>query len=530
MIFAASVKVSEESATPDVQVTSAPGSFKGGQIGELEETAGSGAGVRQMRPLSRGYVEAKSNRPGEAPVINPRYLSEATDRRAIIGGLRLPRRVFDAPALKQFVREDTLPGARVQSARRRDQMSEHPLGNMLRRTTLVAERLTLGRSTEPVRLAPSALFAIDREFGLTRGHTLEKAMIRHTRPTNHRRLPTRIGGGVLTAAAILGTTALVVARRARQAERNNPPAGRFLDIEGVRVHYLERGEGPPLVLLHGNGSMVQDFEISGIVERLARQYRVIALDRPGFGHTNRPKSQNWTPAAQAELVHKVLVHLEINQAIVVGHSWGTLVALSLALDHPADVRSLVLLSGYYFPSFRADVLASSAIAAPIIGDLLSCTVAPVLGRAMRSRVFRKLFAPAAVPPRFQAEFPTELSLRPSQLKATAVDTVSMTPSAAALAPRYGELKMPVLIMAGTGDRLVDFGSQSERLDDVLPSSFLVPIEGAGHMIHHSAPEKVVDGINLAVSRSGAVEYRQLLPMKQPITGDAGQKAEAVIAV
>jgi pimeloyl-ACP methyl ester carboxylesterase len=352
-------------------------------------------------------------------------------------------------------------------------------------------------------------------------------MNRHSRSTNHRWLPTRLGGAVLTAAATLGTTALVVARRARQAERNNPPAGRFLDIEGVRLHYLEQGEGPPLVLVHGNGTMMQDFEISGILERLAQQYRVIAVDRPGFGHTSRPRSQSWTPAAQADLLHKALVQLEIKRAIVVGHSWGTLVALSLALDHPADVGTLVLLSGYYFPTLRADALASSATATPIIGDLLSYTVAPSLGRAMQSRVFRKLFAPAAVPPRFQAEFPTELALRPSQLKASAVDTVSMTPSAAALADRYGELKMPVVIMAGTEDRLVDFARQSERLDEVLAESTLIPFEGAGHMIHHSAPEKVVDGINLGVSRSAIAENSQLKPTQQPITVDPGRNSEAV---
>jgi choline dehydrogenase len=114
-IVAASVKVLEESATPDMQVTFAPGSFKGGQIGELEETPGLSAGAWQMRPRSRGYVEAKSNRPGEAPAINPRYLSEESDRRAIIGGLRFARRLFAAPALQRFVREETLPGAQVQS-------------------------------------------------------------------------------------------------------------------------------------------------------------------------------------------------------------------------------------------------------------------------------------------------------------------------------------------------------------------------------------------------------------------------------
>jgi choline dehydrogenase len=105
----------EESATPDLQCTFAPGSFKNGQIGELEETPGLTAGAWQMRPLSRGYVEAKSSRPGDAPAINPRYLSEESDRRAVVGGLRFARRIFAAPAPKQFVREETLPGSHVQT-------------------------------------------------------------------------------------------------------------------------------------------------------------------------------------------------------------------------------------------------------------------------------------------------------------------------------------------------------------------------------------------------------------------------------
>jgi choline dehydrogenase len=114
-IVAASVKVLVESATPDVQVTFAPGSFKNRQIGALEETPGLSAGAWQMRPLSRGYVEARSNRPGHPPAINPRYLSEEPDRRAIVGGLPLARRIFAAPALQRFVREDTLPGAQIQT-------------------------------------------------------------------------------------------------------------------------------------------------------------------------------------------------------------------------------------------------------------------------------------------------------------------------------------------------------------------------------------------------------------------------------
>ncbi len=114
-LAAASVKVLEESATPDVQCSIAPGSFKDGQIGELDEAPGITAGAWQMRPLSRGYVEAKSSDPKEAPAINPRYLSEQTDRRAIIGGLRFIRRLFAAPALAKYCGAEILPGAQVES-------------------------------------------------------------------------------------------------------------------------------------------------------------------------------------------------------------------------------------------------------------------------------------------------------------------------------------------------------------------------------------------------------------------------------
>src|SRR5690242_13003554 len=114
-LIAASVKILPEAATPDVQNSFAPGSFKDGQIGQLEAEPGLTGGPGQMRPLSRGYVEAKTNRPGDAPTINPRYLTEESDRRAIVGGLKYVRRIFAAPALAPYVGEERLPGKQVQT-------------------------------------------------------------------------------------------------------------------------------------------------------------------------------------------------------------------------------------------------------------------------------------------------------------------------------------------------------------------------------------------------------------------------------
>jgi hypothetical protein len=153
---------------------------------------------------------------------------------------------------------------------------------------------------------------------------------------------------LLGSAAALAAAAGHTARKTRQAERKYPPIGRFLDVDGVRLHYIERGRGEPLVLIHGNGTLIQDFTVNGLVARLSERYRVIVIERPGYGYSTRPRAL-WTPRAHATLFEHALAQLGIEHAIVLGHSWGTMVAVSMALQAPDLVRSLVLLSGYYFP-------------------------------------------------------------------------------------------------------------------------------------------------------------------------------------
>ena len=114
-LVCASVKVLEESATPDVQCLFSPGSFAPGPVRRLDDKPGMTVGMWQMRPLSRGYVEARSPNPAEQPAINPRYFAEDTDRRAVVGGLKMVRRLFTAPAMKKYVAAETLPGADVQT-------------------------------------------------------------------------------------------------------------------------------------------------------------------------------------------------------------------------------------------------------------------------------------------------------------------------------------------------------------------------------------------------------------------------------
>lgn len=308
---------------------------------------------------------------------------------------------------------------------------------------------------------------------------------------------------LLGAAAALGSAALYSRKQTQAAEHRHPPIGQFLSVDGVRLHYIERGHGDALVLIHGNGTMIQDFTVSGLVDTLAEHYRVIVIDRPGYGYSSRPRKV-WTPRAHARLFRKALAQLGVEQATVYGHSWGTLVAIALALEAPSLVRGLVLGSGYYYPTLRADTFLLSPPAIPVIGDAMRYTVSPLVARAILPGMIRRVFQPAPVPERFEREFPKALMLRPLQLRAAAEDAAMMTPSAMGLEGHYRELTMPLTIITGADDQIADVGRQSARLHDEVPGSEFIVLPGLGHMIHHLAPDAVADAIDQTAQRSSRV--------------------------
>jgi pimeloyl-ACP methyl ester carboxylesterase len=301
------------------------------------------------------------------------------------------------------------------------------------------------------------------------------------------------GIGAAGAAAAIGAAAFNTLR-ARRAEEANPPLGEFIELDDVRLHYLEKGEGPLVVLLHGNATMIEDWTASGVLDALAKTNRVIAFDRPGFGHSTRPCSTIWTPAAQARLIAAALLQKGEGPATIVGHSFGTLVAVELGLNHRQAVRSLVLIGGYYYPSVRLDAVLGSPPAIPVIGDAMRYTVSPLLGAAMQRGLEKQIFGPAPVSAGWEAGFPFAMTLRPSQIRASAAEAALMVPAAASLEARLGDLDLPVTIIAGDGDKVVTTSDQSQRLADALPQSTLLVIEEAGHMVHHTACARVTAAI------------------------------------
>jgi pimeloyl-ACP methyl ester carboxylesterase len=307
---------------------------------------------------------------------------------------------------------------------------------------------------------------------------------------------TAVTGGAI----VLGALAVANYVMARATERRHSPRGAFLEVDGVRLHYTDRGEGSPVVLIHGNLVTGDDFNTSGVAARLEENHRVVIFDRPGFGHSERPRGRMWTANEQADLIHKALRKLGIDRPVVVGHSWGAIVALAMAVRHEADTAGVVALSGYYFWTFRPDVLLAGIGALPVVGDILRYSISPLLNWLLMPVVKRALFSPGSVPGRFDAEFSTAMAVRPSQIRATSEDGALMISGALALQDHYKKLTLPVIIMAGTGDKVV-FHRRAELLKSAIKGSTLYMIEGAGHMVHYQATRKVVEAIEVVANSS-----------------------------
>lgn len=302
-------------------------------------------------------------------------------------------------------------------------------------------------------------------------------------------LPTPLIG----AAAVGLCSAAYVAMRVAAAERKHPPTGRFVSAQGARLHIVERGEGPPLVLIHGNSSMGMDWLLSPVARMAARSHRVIVPDRPGYGYSTRPRGRAWGPEEQADALAEALGKMGVGRAIVVGHSWGAMVAAALALNHPQMVRGLILEGGYLYPRPRADILMKAPDALPLVGDLLRTTLSPLVHVALWPALAKLLCAPGEVPEQMW-RLPPWLLFRPRALRAAAQEFATILPSAGRLAKRYAEIDQPLGIIGGRGDTFVSMKHHSVRLAHEMPQATFRSIEGAGHMSHHQAPEAMMEMI------------------------------------
>ncbi len=275
---------------------------------------------------------------------------------------------------------------------------------------------------------------------------------------------------------------------------------RFVEIDGVTVHYKQMGQGEPaLILLHGFGAST--FSWREVMQPLSEAYTVVAFDRPAFGLTERLLPGEWqgrspySPEAQVDLLFGLMDALGIERAVLVGNSAGGTVSLNAALANPERVQGLVLVDAAVYGTGG-----SPAWVRPMLNTPQMDRLGPLFVRSIAARGMELLttawHSPEAITPEITAGY-----RKPLQAENWDVGLWQLTKSSHAsdMAGRFGELQMLVLVVTGDDDRIVPT-DESIRLGSEIPGAELVVFENCGHVPQEECPAVFLQAVELFLQR------------------------------
>jgi len=309
---------------------------------------------------------------------------------------------------------------------------------------------------------------------------------------------------------LLGSTVLL----ARASERDHPPVGATMTIDGLTVHVRDSGQraldpadadadadadfdagadaAPVILLLHGASTSLLDFETS-LFPALSTDHRVISIDRPGHGYSDAPAE--WpSPYTQAAIARATLTALGIEQAVWVGHSLAGSIVMAGLLEESSGISAGVLLAGATHPWDTGVTWHADVAALPVIGKVFSWLLIEPVGHLMLDSAVASVFTPETAPPDYVVETGVRLSLRPDTFRANARDLTHLSEHLDAQALRYPTIDRPILSLTADGDDVVPAWNHDERLRKVLPTVQSSEFKGAGHAFHHTRTEEVADAI------------------------------------
>jgi pimeloyl-ACP methyl ester carboxylesterase len=303
--------------------------------------------------------------------------------------------------------------------------------------------------------------------------------------------------------ALLAVAALVVAGLVlfaavitRSIEKAVPPLGQFTDVDGARIHYLDRGCGPTIVLIHGLTGQMRNFTHS-LVDRLTDEFRVIAIDRPGSGYSRRAAGASAGLTAQGDLIARFMLAMRLERPLVVGHSLGGAIALAIALDHPECAGGFALIAPVTAPQqrvpapFRALVIQSSWRR-----KIVAWTIAIPAAIRRGQETLAIVFGPDKPPADFATKGGGLLGLRPKSFIGGSEDVIGAAVDLPKMVERYSSLTVPIAILFGTDDGILDYQSNGTMMQTRVPGLTLELVPG-GHMLPVTAPKETAEFIKAA---------------------------------
>ncbi len=274
----------------------------------------------------------------------------------------------------------------------------------------------------------------------------------------------------------------------REGLKRVPQMGSITPVKGGSIHYVQKGDPSKqaIVMIHGLTGQLQHFTYA-LVDLLADDYHVIAVDRPGCGYSTRDSAELGRLPEQARMIQEFLDTKGIKDAVLVGHSLGGAVALAMALDYPEKTKALALLSPltHKLPS-SPQVFKPLEIRAEWLRSLIANTLAVPLAAKTAPYALGAVFDPEPAPVDFLDRAGGALGLRPSAFITGSQDVVGVDDSITTQVARYDKLTVPGGILFGVQDAILSSTSHGDPMQQF--GLTIERLEGAGHMILITAPD------------------------------------------
>ncbi len=288
-----------------------------------------------------------------------------------------------------------------------------------------------------------------------------------------------------------------------KAEKNAPMLGSLIEVNGVPVHVLDLGQDNvakrPVVLIHGASANLRDMKIA-LGDELAKDRRVIMIDRSGRGYSGRPDN-GWRLETQAAQINGVVKALGLEDPIIVGQSFGGAVALSYALQFQEDITGLVLLAPVSHEWPGGIAWYNSASETPIIGFLLRRLVIPVYGQLVARQGIDETFQPNIAPENYSERSGLALLFRPKDFRANASDIFHLKDEIKRQQGKYQNLSIPVEIVTGASDTAVSPEIHSKALEQQIAGASLSILPDTGHALHHARQTEIIASIDKVSGQS-----------------------------
>jgi haloalkane dehalogenase len=268
-----------------------------------------------------------------------------------------------------------------------------------------------------------------------------------------------------------------------------PFASRYAELGGSRVHYVDEGTGPALLLLHGNPTW--SFLYRDIVKGLRTRFRCIAADYPGFGLSSAALGYRFTPAEHAEVIGQLVARLDLRDVTMMVQDWGGPIGFAVATRQPERFAAFVIGNTWAWPKSDPGTQLFSRLLGGPIGRRLILNRNLFVERILPAGVRRHQLSDAVMNA-YRGPFPTPLSRRPTAVFPREI--LASRPFLADIEQRLPQLRdRPALIVWPTND--VAFrGRERRRFEQLFPDHRTVSLEGAGHYIQEDAADEIVSAI------------------------------------